>query len=236
MALPTVRCICHAEMTAVLTVFFGVGTSHVHVTGFERSPEQPGRYATKFSSPSVRIVVACFETGFSAAKRREPMTRPFSLAYKRKLVERLTGKDAVSARQLAMETGLRQQTLSGAQLTRVLQREGVLLAECEQVFRSLGGRSGSDRPTQMTSVVSAPLPRLPYPARSLFSCFAFPSTMVLITSFVLFHVARRSRGPIPARRGGFADPLSTPRIPARLGRRAVMAVGATDRRSRSGQR
>jgi transposase len=97
------------------------------------------------------------------------MTRPFSLAYKRKMVERLTGKDALSARQLAMETGLRQQTLSrwlqdacsvpvmppkrsahtwtleeklrvlteanrlsGVELTRVLQREGLLLAEFEQ--------------------------------------------------------------------------------------------------------
>lgn len=97
------------------------------------------------------------------------MTRPFSLAYKRKMVERLTGTHAVSARQLAMETGLRQQTLSrwlqdacsvpvmspkrsdhawtfeeklrvlteagrltGAELTRVLQREGLLLAEFEQ--------------------------------------------------------------------------------------------------------
>ncbi len=97
------------------------------------------------------------------------MTRPFSLAYKRKMLERLTGVDAVSARQLAMETGLRQQTLSrwlqdassvplmpakrplhtwtldeklrvlteacrltGAELTRVLQREGLLLAEFEQ--------------------------------------------------------------------------------------------------------
>lgn len=40
------------------------------------------------------------------------MTKPFSLAFKQKMVARLTGKDAVSARQLAGETGLRQQTLS----------------------------------------------------------------------------------------------------------------------------
>lgn len=40
------------------------------------------------------------------------MTKPFSLAFKQKMVTRLTGKDAVSARQLAVETGLRQQTLS----------------------------------------------------------------------------------------------------------------------------
>jgi hypothetical protein len=85
------------------------------------------------------------------------------------MLERLTGKEAVSARQLAMETGMRQQTLSrwlqdacsvpvmptkrplhtwtldeklrilteasrltGSELTRVLQRESVLLAEFEQ--------------------------------------------------------------------------------------------------------
>ncbi|MBA3270128.1 MAG: hypothetical protein H0T71_06410 [Acidobacteria bacterium] len=40
------------------------------------------------------------------------MTRPFSLAYKQKMLDRLTGKDAISARQLSQETGLRQQTLS----------------------------------------------------------------------------------------------------------------------------
>jgi transposase len=40
------------------------------------------------------------------------VTKPFSLAFKDKMVARLTGTDAVSARQLALETGLRQQTLS----------------------------------------------------------------------------------------------------------------------------
>lgn len=40
------------------------------------------------------------------------MTKPFSLAFRQKMVARLTGRDAVSARQLALETGLRQQTLS----------------------------------------------------------------------------------------------------------------------------
>ena len=34
------------------------------------------------------------------------------MAYKQKMLDRLTGKDAVSARQLSLETGLRQQTLS----------------------------------------------------------------------------------------------------------------------------
>jgi transposase-like protein len=40
------------------------------------------------------------------------VTKPFSLAFKQKMLARLTGKDAISARQLALETGLRQQTLS----------------------------------------------------------------------------------------------------------------------------
>ena len=33
------------------------------------------------------------------------MTRPYSVAFKQKMIERLTGKDAVSANQLARETG-----------------------------------------------------------------------------------------------------------------------------------
>jgi transposase-like protein len=51
---------------------------------------------------------------FYAAGREgnESVTKPFSLAFKQKMVARLTGNDAVSARQLASETGLRQQTLS----------------------------------------------------------------------------------------------------------------------------
>jgi transposase len=40
------------------------------------------------------------------------MTRPYSLAFKQKMIQRLTGKDAVSALQLARETGVRQQNLS----------------------------------------------------------------------------------------------------------------------------
>ena len=40
------------------------------------------------------------------------MTRAFPLAFKQKMVQRLTGKDAVSALQLARETGIRQQNLS----------------------------------------------------------------------------------------------------------------------------
>ena len=40
------------------------------------------------------------------------MTKPFSLAFKQKMVHRLTGNNAVSALQLARETGVRQQNLS----------------------------------------------------------------------------------------------------------------------------
>jgi transposase-like protein len=40
------------------------------------------------------------------------MTRPFSLSFKRKMITRLTGNNAVSARQLAGETGVSQETLS----------------------------------------------------------------------------------------------------------------------------
>jgi transposase-like protein len=40
------------------------------------------------------------------------VTKPFSLAYKQKMIERLTGRDSVSARQLARDTGISQETLS----------------------------------------------------------------------------------------------------------------------------
>ena len=40
------------------------------------------------------------------------MTKPFSVAFKQKMVERLTGRNAVSATQLARETGVNQQNLS----------------------------------------------------------------------------------------------------------------------------
>src|SRR5689334_11247170 len=40
------------------------------------------------------------------------MTKQFSVAFKQKMVQRLTGKNAVSASQLAREMGLRQQNLS----------------------------------------------------------------------------------------------------------------------------
>ena len=98
------------------------------------------------------------------------MTKPFSLAFKQKMIERMGGRDAESARQVAHETGISQETLSrwlrqarslplmppskrtskvwsidekirvlseaakvtGVQLTGLLQREGLLLAELEQ--------------------------------------------------------------------------------------------------------
>jgi transposase-like protein len=40
------------------------------------------------------------------------MTKPFSLAFKQKMVQRLTGRNAVSALQLSRETGVTQQSLS----------------------------------------------------------------------------------------------------------------------------
>lgn len=40
------------------------------------------------------------------------MTKPYSLAFKQKMVQRLTGSSAVSASRLARETGVRQQNLS----------------------------------------------------------------------------------------------------------------------------
>ena len=40
------------------------------------------------------------------------MTRPYSIAFKQKMVERLTGRSALNASQLARETGIRQQNLS----------------------------------------------------------------------------------------------------------------------------
>jgi transposase len=40
------------------------------------------------------------------------MTRPFSIALKQKMIERLTGKNALNPSQLARETGIRQQNLS----------------------------------------------------------------------------------------------------------------------------
>jgi transposase len=40
------------------------------------------------------------------------VTRPFSIPYKQKMIERLTGKDASSARKVSRETGISQETLS----------------------------------------------------------------------------------------------------------------------------
>jgi transposase len=40
------------------------------------------------------------------------MTKPFSVAFKQKMVQRLTGNNAISALQLARQTGVRQQNLS----------------------------------------------------------------------------------------------------------------------------
>lgn len=113
------------------------------------------------------------------------MTKPFSLPYKQKMIERLTGAEAVSARQLSSETGISQETLSrwlrearsfpevpnkkpkktwtvdekirvlsdasklsGRQLSALLEREGLLLAELEQWRLALGDH---DRATIATT-------------------------------------------------------------------------------------
>ena len=98
------------------------------------------------------------------------VTKPFSLAFKQKMIERMNGTDAESARKVSRDTGISQETLSrwlrqahslplmprpkrttrvwsinekirvlfeaakltGAQLTALLEREGLLLAELEQ--------------------------------------------------------------------------------------------------------
>jgi transposase len=104
------------------------------------------------------------------------VTKPFSLPYKQKMIQRLTGNDAESARKVAKETGISQETLSkwlrearslpdmpnrkrqskrwtvddkirvlaeaskvtGSELTGLLEREGLLLAELEQWRLALG--------------------------------------------------------------------------------------------------
>ena len=42
----------------------------------------------------------------------DEVSKPYSVAFKQKMVQRLIGKNAVSASQLARETGVRQQNLS----------------------------------------------------------------------------------------------------------------------------
>jgi transposase len=52
------------------------------------------------------------ETRHRGRDSDDDVTRAFSLSYKQKMVERLSGTDAASARQLARETGISQETLS----------------------------------------------------------------------------------------------------------------------------
>jgi hypothetical protein len=63
-------------------------------------------------SPCARVVVASFELEPWGRELDDDMTKPFSVAFKQKMVQRLTGKNAVSATRLARETGVRQQNLS----------------------------------------------------------------------------------------------------------------------------
>ena len=64
-------------------------------------------------APRARVVVASFEPEPSWGDLGgDDMTRPYSVALKQKMIQRLTGKNAVSAVQLSRETGVRQQNLS----------------------------------------------------------------------------------------------------------------------------
>ena len=59
-------------------------------------------------TPCARIVVASFEVEpLRGENLDDDMTKPFSVAFKHKMVQRLAGKNAVSASQLAREMGLR---------------------------------------------------------------------------------------------------------------------------------
>lgn len=110
------------------------------------------------------------------------MTKPFSEAFKNKMVQRLTGKDAISARQLGKEIGVPQTTLShwlerarslprvapskksktwsvaekiqvlaeaadltGEQLSALLERRGLRLAELEQWRLALDEEGSSSK-------------------------------------------------------------------------------------------
>lgn len=63
------------------------------------------------------------------------MTRPYSVAFKQKMIQRLTGKKAVRASQLARETSVRQQNLS--------RRLRVALRACGCSLIARAGYSGS---------------------------------------------------------------------------------------------
>lgn len=66
--------------------------------------------ATLFSVPCTRIVVASFRI-FQDRELEDDMTKPYSVAFKQKMVEQLTGRAASNAAHLAKQTGVRQQNL-----------------------------------------------------------------------------------------------------------------------------
>ncbi len=75
------------------------------------------------------------------------MTKPFSMAFKQQMVERMTGADAISATKLADETGITQQTLSNwLSEARTLPLMPLRLKpkkrSIEEKVRILGGASG----------------------------------------------------------------------------------------------
>src|SRR5579859_6605232 len=65
-------------------------------------------------SPCVKVVVASSYHRSSKIfrTRDDMMTKAYSLAFKQKMVERLTGKNAVNPSELSREIGIRQQNLS----------------------------------------------------------------------------------------------------------------------------
>ena len=125
------------------------------------------------------------------------MPKQFSLAYKQKMIERLTGAGAVSANQLSQETGVSQGALSlwlreartmhdvarrnrgakawtidekvrvlaaaskvaGTELTAMLQREGLQLAEFEEWRLALGENTVSYATTRRIRVLERELAR-----------------------------------------------------------------------------
>lgn len=64
------------------------------------------------SAPCARVVVASLRTEPWGRGTDNYVTKPFSLAFKQKMIAKLIGKSALSARQLARDTGISQETLS----------------------------------------------------------------------------------------------------------------------------
>src|SRR5258708_19093535 len=68
-----------------------------------------GTWVTDYAAPLCQD--SCRLPTFVHSPLEDDMTRPYSLAFKQKMVERLTGKNPLNQSQLARETGVRQQNL-----------------------------------------------------------------------------------------------------------------------------